>query len=123
MNFAYRETLPELIDLGPNHYTAEEYRDCMYKLGWVGRWLGRDRAGLSAFRALPIPPDSILDVGCGGGWFTRKLAESFPNARVTGQDFSEETVTAANEFHTRRPLPNLAFKTSGSLRLSMAKIP
>jgi len=33
-------------------------------------------------------PDSILDLGCGTGWFTRKLAERFPGAALTGADLS-----------------------------------
>lgn len=33
-------------------------------------------------------PGSILDLGCGTGWFTRKLAERFPEAALTGADLS-----------------------------------
>jgi len=33
-------------------------------------------------------PESILDLGCGTGWFTRKLAERFPEAGLTGADLS-----------------------------------
>ncbi|MCK0107031.1 malonyl-ACP O-methyltransferase BioC [Marinobacter sp. S0848L] len=33
-------------------------------------------------------PESVLDLGCGTGWFTRKLTARFPEARVTGADLS-----------------------------------
>ena len=38
-------------------------------------------------------PDSILDLGCGTGWFTRKLAERFPEASLTGADLSPGMLT------------------------------
>jgi malonyl-CoA O-methyltransferase len=33
-------------------------------------------------------PESILDLGCGTGWFTRKLGERYPEARITGADLA-----------------------------------
>src|SRR5690554_1325972 len=33
-------------------------------------------------------PTSILDLGCGTGWFTRKLANQYRNAAVTGADLT-----------------------------------
>ena len=33
-------------------------------------------------------PESVLDLGCGTGWFSRKLAEQYPNSVVTGADLS-----------------------------------
>lgn len=33
-------------------------------------------------------PESVLDLGCGTGWFTRKLTTRYPQARVTGADLS-----------------------------------
>ena len=33
-------------------------------------------------------PASILDLGCGTGWFTRKLANQYPNAAITGADLA-----------------------------------
>ena len=33
----------EIIDLSPDHYTVEEYKDCMVKLDHIGKWLGGDR--------------------------------------------------------------------------------
>jgi 2-polyprenyl-3-methyl-5-hydroxy-6-metoxy-1,4-benzoquinol methylase len=110
VNFSRRDILPELIDLGPDHYTPGEYRDSMVKLGRVGRWLGGDRAGIAAFRSLSPPPDSIIDVGCGGGWFTRRLAVKYPGAMVVGEDVSAEAINLARDRHRH---PNLSFRVSG----------
>ncbi|MFV8570434.1 malonyl-ACP O-methyltransferase BioC [Marinobacter sp. SBS5] len=35
-----------------------------------------------------LQPEAILDLGCGTGWFTRKLITHYPQARVTGADLS-----------------------------------
>jgi 2-polyprenyl-3-methyl-5-hydroxy-6-metoxy-1,4-benzoquinol methylase len=90
-----RSTQQELMDLGPSHYTQEEYTDCLKKLGVIGKLLGGDRATFKAFDQLKNPPTSILDVGCGNGAFTLKLAQKYPNARVVGIDISQEAINAA----------------------------
>ena len=40
-------------------------------------------------------PDTILDVGCGGGRTVQKLARIAPQGKVYGVDHSEESVTAS----------------------------
>ncbi|MBW0146923.1 malonyl-ACP O-methyltransferase BioC [Marinobacter arenosus] len=42
-------------------------------------------------------PLRILDLGCGTGWFTRRLANLWPSARVTGVDLSPEMIRKASE--------------------------
>lgn len=91
-----RSNEPELMDLGPQYYTLDEYNDCLCKLGAIGRVLGGDRAGLTAFAQLPSEPESILDVGCGNGAFTLQLALRYPAARVIGSDISVDAIEAAN---------------------------
>ena len=60
-------------------------------------------------------PASILDLGCGTGWFTRKLANQYPNAAITGADLapgmlqqaqarSPETITWLNADAEQLPL-------------------
>jgi tRNA G46 methylase TrmB len=46
-----------------------------------------------------IIPDSIhtvLDVGCGDGFFTVHISEALPNANILGIDFSQLGITQAN---------------------------
>ncbi len=95
----------EWMDLG--HYTPEEYEETLYQLDLVGRYLGGNRA---TFSALKSPPQSILDLGCGGGFFTQILAKRYPNAQVVGFDISEEAI----QFAKRHQAPNLHFTTSTS---------
>ena len=53
-----RSHQPELIDLGPSHYTPQQYRDCLYQLDRIGRWLGGDQATFWALKQLRKEPSS-----------------------------------------------------------------
>lgn len=87
----------ELIDLGPSHYSSDEYQDCLFQLDRIAKTLGGDRATFWAFDRLEYAPASILDVGCGGGLFTLRLASRFPQAKVVGIDISKGAIAIANE--------------------------
>lgn len=39
-----------------------------------------------------VDPEDILDIGCGGGMALAKMAVLFPESRLTGIDFSSESV-------------------------------
>ncbi len=41
------------------------------------------------------PADNVLDVGCGAGWLSRRLAKRVPQGRVVGMDISEEMIRRA----------------------------
>ncbi len=109
----------EWIDLGPAYYTADEYRQCLYQLDRIGRFLGGDRATFLALQQLKTPLNSILDVGCGGGLFTMRLATHYPQARVLGIDISPEAIAFAqehlNQFNT--PLTNIEFSVPSTPQL------
>ncbi len=49
-----------------------------------GRWIGETEYRLLYQVLAPAPGDSLLDVGCGSGYFTRRLAQD--HLRVTGVD-------------------------------------
>jgi SAM-dependent methyltransferase len=54
--------------------------------------------------------DNVLDVGCGAGWLSRRLAKLAPEGRVVGMDISEEMIR-----HARRAsadFDNLMFVTA-----------
>ncbi|CCB86487.1 putative uncharacterized protein [Parachlamydia acanthamoebae UV-7] len=107
MFFSKRSMELELIDLGPSHYSSEEYRDCLDKLNKVGKYLGGDHASFCAMQQLSFSPASVLDVGCGGGGFTQKLGRFYKEATVRGIDISHEAIISAQE-HNR--CPNVVFE-------------
>lgn len=43
---------------------------------------------------------SILDIGCGGGGFIRKMSEKFPYAMLYGVDISQDAVDFATELNS-----------------------
>lgn len=99
----HRSKQLELLDTGA--FTQEEYEDCLRQLDKVGLWLGGDRATWNALEGLS--PQTIVDVGCGGGFFTKKLADRFPQAVVVGLDISEQAINFAKREHKQK---NLYFK-------------
>jgi 2-polyprenyl-3-methyl-5-hydroxy-6-metoxy-1,4-benzoquinol methylase len=120
MRLSKRLNQPELIDLGPAYYTTEEYEDCLYQLDRIGRFLGGDAATYSGFNQLKQNPTSILDVGCGGGLFTMRLARRYPEAKIVGIDISKEAIQFAR--HQLKiinpPLKNIMFEVPPSPELS-----
>lgn len=96
------------MDQGPGAYTTEEFTHCLHQLQRIGRHLGAEGKTLEAFQHLPSSPATLLDVGCGGGHFTARLAEAFPEARVTGIDFNPAAIAFARQQHAQ---PNLQFET------------
>jgi len=55
------------------------------------------------------PADNVLDVGCGAGWLSRRLAKLVPQGRVVGMDVSDEMVRHARR--TSVDFENLMFVT------------
>lgn len=119
--FQKRAQEAELMDLGPAYYSAAEYERCLHQLGRIGRWLNGDRSNFAALVKLPTPPRSILDVGCGGGQFTRRVAERYPAASVTGIDIDQHAISFAqrqNEGSTQ--LSNLTYQVRTLAELDLA---
>ncbi|MGA7179728.1 MAG: class I SAM-dependent methyltransferase [Thiobacillaceae bacterium] len=53
-----------------------------------GRWIGETEFRLAARLLAACPGESLLDVGCGTGWFTRRFAQD--GLHVTGLDANPE---------------------------------
>lgn len=53
--------------------------------------------------------DNVLDVGCGAGWLSRRLAKLVPEGRVVGMDISDEMIRRARR--TSADFDNLMFVT------------
>lgn len=118
-----RSTMQELIDLGEPHYSPQEYEDCMHQLDAIGRWLGGDLATWASLKRMPHEPTSILDVGCGGGLFTIRLAKWYPNATVVGIDINEKAIAFANKAleNMKDPPKNVRFEWKQEARLTEQK--
>lgn len=64
-----------------------------------------------------VKHDTILDVGCGNGYTTRAIAKKFPEATVTGVDFSARMIAEA----ITPILPNQEYCVGDVLSLSRNK--
>ena len=53
--------------------------------------------------------DNVLDVGCGAGWLSRRLAKLVPEGRVVGMDVSDEMIRRARRISV--DAENLMFVT------------
>lgn len=109
-----RSYTPEIMDLGPAHYTLAEYMDCLKKLSHIGRWLGGNSAGLQGIKK--SAPASILDVGCGGGFFTILMAKKFPQSTVVGLEINPLAVAFARTIleEMDNPPGNVSFELQDS---------
>ncbi len=113
-----RSEQKEWMDFGLEFCSLKTYHDCLWQLDRIGRFLGGDRATFKAFRKLERSPRRILDVGCGGGLFTLRMAERYPQAQVIGIDLSQDAIAFANEQRKRFPhIQNIEFHAVSSPEL------
>jgi ubiquinone/menaquinone biosynthesis C-methylase UbiE len=59
----------------------------------------------------------VLDLGCGRGKALILMAESFPNSRFSGYDFSENGVAAARAEAQEKGLSNIRFEVQDAAKL------
>lgn len=57
----------------------------------------------------------VVDVGCGRGLSMIRLAESFPNSRFEGVDFSQEAIRYAQSQAAMKGLKNVAFRAQDAV--------
>lgn len=118
MKLSKRSNKKEWMDLGPSYYSSNEYQQCLYLLDRIGRYLGGDNATFWAFDQLKNYPQTILDVGCGGGLFTLRLAHRYPKTEIMGLDISNEAIAFANAQLGANPLSNIKFIVPNSKQLN-----
>lgn len=51
--------------------------------------------------SLPYPPNNILDVGCGTGYFSNALLKKYPKANSYGIDISKKAISLGKKQHPR----------------------
>jgi len=61
----------------------------------VQRW-GMHGRFKNAINMVPKNAQSLLDLGCGAGYFLAAVEEQFPSIKLTGVDLSEENLSSAN---------------------------
>src|SRR5213592_1892444 len=78
----------------------QDLRDEFNRWAEAGRGEGMEQDHLPI--TLPVlermrlaPADNVLDVGCGAGWLSRRLAKLVPEGRVVGMDVSDEMIRRA----------------------------
>lgn len=89
------------INLAPSHdQSGEKYdaalfesRSCVLEAGFYAPVA--DAAIRCLEQAFPEGAFTLLDVGCGEGYYARQLAGHFPSAHVLGLDISRDAITAA----------------------------
>ncbi|KTD07711.1 methyltransferase [Legionella jamestowniensis] len=86
----------ELIDLGPDFYTPEEYLDCLKKLFRVNKLLGVFRDTKKLLKTCSKQA-TLLDIGCGNGLFLLNLSRHFPQMQMLGVDINKEAIAAAKK--------------------------
>jgi arsenite methyltransferase len=79
---------------------AQDLREEFNRWAEAGRGAGMEQEHLPI--ALPVlekmrlaVTDNVLDVGCGAGWLTRRIAVMVPEGRVVGLDVSDEMIRIA----------------------------
>jgi trans-aconitate 2-methyltransferase len=62
--------------------------------------------------------ERVLDIGCGDGKITAKIAELLPNGSIVGIDNSKEMINFAQKNFSSKGFPNLAFELMDASHLS-----
>lgn len=75
---------------------------------------------IPAFDRLNAAAPLAVDLGCGNGWYLRKLAQHYPNLRGLGLDGLEENIQKAQELTAQAGLSErLSFKCGDILHLEL----
>lgn len=115
MKFNQRSSEKELLDLGPDFYSSDEYIHCQKMLFRVNKIVGFFSETRKVLKWFP-KASSLLDVGCGGGLFLLHLSRHFPTMQLRGIDISSDAIELAqSELQAWRKL-RYADKVSFSLQ-------
>lgn len=119
-----RSQQKELLDLGPEYYSSDEYEDCLNKLFRVNYLLGIFHSTRRLIRRL-LPIQSLVDVGCGNGLFLLHLHAYFPSVSMIGLDVSADAITAAQkqltQWNTNTSAPLVDFHLQKNPEFSYSK--
>lgn len=103
----------ELLDLGSDFYTKEEYEHCLKQLFKINKMMGIFKHTVKLLKQFPDKV-SLADVGCGGGLFLLHLSKKFPKMQLSGIDISEQAINLAQnelkDWSQNQSKPNVAFQ-------------
>jgi arsenite methyltransferase len=93
--------------------TRNLFEDCAWLYAFCREHLFRDHTE-QIVRALfpngiPSEPTSVLEVGCGPGFYSRKVARRFPSLHVVGIDKSSRLISFAREKASADRVTNCCF--------------
>jgi len=79
---------------------SESLREEFNRWAAAGRGAGMEQEHLPLTlpvleKMCPAPTENVLDVGCGSGWLTRRVARMVPDGRAVGMDVSDEMIRLA----------------------------
>ncbi len=94
--FDERSQEKELIDLGKEYFSQDEYTDCLHKLFRINKLFGFFQSTVKTLRSFPTS-SSLLDIGCGGGLFILHLSKLFPEMKMIGIDISSDAISDAEK--------------------------
>ncbi len=106
----------ELMDLGPDFYTPEEYAQCLRILFKINKLLGFYRSTVRFLKQFSSDC-SLVDVGCGGGLFLSHLSRAYPEMKLLGIDVSPIAIQQAKDDAVSRE--NLDFQLQQQLALNL----
>ncbi|ARB91254.1 methyltransferase [Legionella longbeachae] len=86
----------ELIDLGQDYYTPQEYIHSLKQLFKINKLMGIFKHTVHVLKQ--FSPNAVLvDVGCGGGLFLINLYKYYPGMHLLGLDVSKEAIQLAQD--------------------------
>ena len=95
----------------PYHYVAQ-YKDNNFRSFFLDTW-GINYVSTIEFLLEKIKSDTnetVVDIGCGDGRFSRELALADSSCQITGVDYSERAVRLASAMNS--DITNLAFRSA-----------
>ena len=112
-----RSDTQEILDLGPQYYSQNEYGRCLSLLNRINWILGGFKATQRALKGLSKTPDSVLEVGCGGGYLCRRLHHWLPKSKIVGIDISQQAIDHAKKYLPQQYRGKISFQAQKSKTL------
>lgn len=114
----------EILDLGPDYYSPQEYVECLRKLFTINKIFGSFSDTVNILKALPKESSSLLDIGCGGGLFLLHLSKHLPDMQLFGTDISpaaiQEAQQSLQQWQKTKPNIRVSFQLQHCPQLQLA---